>query len=275
MVLDRLDYVSIGGGDGFEVAFAMHNKNIRYGLIVEPSDYGTEEARRRKQALKAKGKELIVLQGDAMQRLGDCSKKLREWKQRGYIDGVILSIQAVLHELPSRSLQYDPNVLLARIFEPFDLRMFYCREPASPRGWPSIVHVRLEKIPGHVLFGIAKQVRDVLGFSGKVENLTDGYVQMPADLAVETLFKVLYFNDINRHRYEMEECLTAFDPEKFSRILNNYLKPQENLEVQRMVTDTFRSLYKQYGVHARSETGEEFGIPKPFVTITGFQDKRK
>lgn len=268
---EKLAYVSIGGADGSELAFVLENSRLRYGILVEFSDCGAAMARKHRDALSTKGKELVVLQGDAMQRLEGCADKLREWKRVGFVDGVVLSMQSVVHELPYRSPGFDINVLLGRIFEPFDLRIFHSREPAKPMGWPSPVHLRIQGIPGHVLWAISSHINDVFGFSDRVENLADNYVQMSSDLAVETLFKILYCSDSERYRYEMGERLTAFDPQNFCRILGNYITVQENIEFQYLITETFRTRYKAIGVQARSATGENLGMPQAFVRITGYQ----
>jgi len=273
--LNKIAYVSIGGGDGSEIEYAMRTNDIHYGILIEFSDYGANEAREYKKSLKVKGKELVVLQGDVMQRLNDCSEKLLEWRDKDYITGVILSAQSILHELPSRSPEYDPHVLLSNILGNFKLRIFYCREPAIPEGWPSIVILKVEGILSDVLYSIAKQVKDVKNYKGELKKLADGFVKMSKDLAVETLFMVLYPNNINRYRYEMEEHHTAFTPSKFVSILKNYIKPIENIDVQYMASDTFKNLYKKYRIHAQTESSEELQIPKAFVTITAFQDKRK
>jgi len=270
--LDRIAYVSIGGADGSEIIYSMKNSPIRHGILLECSDFGASEARKNIDNLSAIEKKLVVFQGDAMQRLNDCSKQLAIWKQNGLINGVILSVQSVLHELPYRSPNFDINVLLGQIFEPFQLRLFYSREPAKPTGWPNIIHIRIPEIPGQVLSAIARQVNDVLGFSAKVDNIADGFVQMPIDLAVETLFKILYCEDSERFRYEMDERLTAFDPIELSSILRNFIKPQENVESQYLISDSFRSRYKSYRVEARSKTGEKLGIPQAFVKIWGIQE---
>jgi len=269
--LDQFAYVSIGGADGSEVSHFMHNSTLTHGILVETSDYGTEEARKRKIALARESKELIVIQGDAMQRLPDCADKLREWEEKGYVKGVILSIQSTLHELPYRSPEFDPNVLLGKIFEPFRHRIFFCREPAKVRGWPSRVHLRIPVLDGNDLLAVSRQINDKLIFNDRVENLADDFVQMSDNLAVETLLKILYCVDSERYKYEMNERLTAFNPEKFTRILRLYITPTENVEFNYLITDTFRAKYKKYQVEARSTTGDKLGIPEAFVRIVGSQ----
>lgn len=271
LVLSDLAYVSIGGGDGSEISYALRNSAIRRGILVEFSDYGAATARTRSESLKADGKELVVLQGDAMQRIQDCGDILSRWRQERQARGVILSLQSVLHELPSRSPQYDPNILLANIFEPFRQRIFYSREPARPKEWPPIVHIRLKRMTGRELEGFSRHVNDVLGFRDRIAMLADDFVQMSDQLAVELLFKLLYCRDPDQYRYEMQERLTAFEPDTFCKILRNYIDPAENVEHEYCLTETFRSLYRLWGVEARTPTNDKLGLPKPFVRITAIQ----
>ena len=105
-----------------------------------------------------------------------------------------------------------------------------------------------------------------------MKELTDGLIKISADLAVETLFMILYPNNINRYKYEMEECHSTFNPNEFVNILKNYIKI-ESIDVQYMTSYTFKNLYKKYRIHAKTESGEELPIPKTFVIITAFQDK--
>jgi hypothetical protein len=218
--------------------------------------------------------ELIVLQGDATQRMSSCAAKLDEWRRSGAVDGVILSAQSVLHELPKRSPGYNPNALLGDVLRPFTTRLVYCREPACPRpgtGWPGLVQWRLPGLAGKHLFGLSRMISDVLGFNEAVTNLADGYVQMSSGLAVETMFKILYCDDIDSYRHEMEERVTSFDAEIFQRILRNFIQPAENVECEYIVTDSFRQRYKEHGVQARTDTGDVLAIPRAFARITGFQ----
>jgi hypothetical protein len=267
----KLAYVSIGGGDGSEVGYAMEHSELRHGVMIEPSDFGAAAARKLSEALKSKGKYLEVFQGDAMQRLRDCSGKLAEWKQAGSVDGVMLSMHSVLHELPTRSPRYDPHVLLARVFEPFTRRLFYCREPASPNNWPAIVRLRITNVTGESLYGIAALVNSTLGFGDTIERLADGFVQMSSALAVEVVFKVIYSVDVDRFRYEMEERLTSFNPVSFVKVLGSYIGPAENIESNSLVTETFRNLYRAAGVEARSREDDRLNLPNAFARVVGAQ----
>lgn len=266
-----LVYVSIGGGDGSEIAHVLTNSEIRRGILLEYSDFGAVHARRIAEDLARQGKDLYVLQGDVMQRLDECCAKLRYWSQSKNSKGVIVSVHSVLHELPARSPGYDPNVLIGKLFEPFTTRLFYCREPATPTGWPPTVQIRVDALRGEILHGISHLVNASLSFRDRVELLADHFVQMSAPLAVEVIFKIIYASDIERFKYEMEEQLTSFQPEQFAKILVNYIKPHENVECSYLITETFRKMYKLHGVHARSPDGQLLGLPICFARLTAFQ----
>jgi hypothetical protein len=271
--VDKCVYVSIGGADGSEIYHVLKNSAIDYGILIEPSDYGAQEARKKGVLLAKDSKTLVVLQGDAMQRLDHCERELREWSKNYHMEGVILSIQSVLHELPSRSPKFDSNILLAKIFQNFGIRIFFCREPAKPQegDWPSIVHIRVGGVDGQILHAVSSQIKDKLVFEGSVDHLADNFVQMNCDLAIETLFKILYCHDLERYKYEMNEKLTAFDPHNFRDILSNYIENQTNIDLDYQCTKTFQDKYRKSKVEARTPRNKSLGIPKAFVTITGFQ----
>lgn len=267
----KMVYVSIGGADGSEIEHILLETNIEYGIVIEYSDYGAKMAQQRSENLKSKGKNLYVLHGDVMMRLKDCKSKLNEWKKDFGLEGVILSFQAILHELPTRSPKFDPNILFADIFNPFDVRIFYSKEPTFANDWPKIVHIKSEKVSGKNLYNIARQINDALKFDTEVNELADDFIQIESNLCTEMLYKILYCKDISRYKYEMEEKLTSFDPENYSKILRNYIQPVENIDINYMASDTFKNCYKQYKIIARNATNVNLGIPKTSVVLTGYQ----
>jgi tetratricopeptide (TPR) repeat protein len=262
----RYAYVSIGGADGSEIAWAMNNSPISKGVLLE---YGTDaaaSARKRISHLMEKNKTLVVLEGDAMQKLGELSQKLNDWKQAGDIDGILVSAQSVLHELPYRSPGFNANVFFGHLFKGWDNVFFCCREPCGPQGWPKIVQLKLKDVSGDTLAAMAQHVKAHLGFSGDVHSIANDYVEMPSDLALEVLFKVLYLD--NTFAYEMGERLTAFDPERVSKILERYLGAN-SVQIEYTMSGHFKQAYqREVDLAVDADTQSPLRMPNSFARIT-------
>lgn len=265
-------YVSIGGGDGSEIEYIMRNMGIRYGIIIEYSDYGYQMALKKKNDLAQIESTLYVLHGDIMMKLNDAIDIMKKIKKESDVHGVCVSMQSILHELPYRSPNYDPNIFIGQILSVFNNRIISLREPSRPEGWDreKYIHLKINGFDNKELAAVSNQISDRLRFPGKALPMADGYVRMGSDLALETLFKVLYFGDIVRYRYEMDEKLTGFDIDQIVGITKNYINDISNIEVDYVISNTFRKLYKKYGVEAKTEESKVLMMPKPFVQMFAY-----
>jgi hypothetical protein len=201
-----------------------------------------------------------------MQKLGELLQKLNEWKEAGDINGIVVSAQSVLHELPYRSPGFNANVFLGQLFKGWDNVFFCCREPCGPQGWPKLVQLKLKDVSGDTLAAMARHVKAHLSFAGDVHSVANDFVQMPSDLALETLFKVLYLD--STFSYEIEERLTAFDPESVSRILERYLGPN-SVQIEYTVSGHFKQEYQRVvDLVIDAETHRSLRMPNSFAWIT-------
>jgi len=267
----RYAYLSIGGADGSEIEWAMKRSSINKGLLLEYGTAAAASARKRISNLAKAGKTLLVIEGDAVQKLSEVSEALNAWKQAGYIDGIVVSAQSVLHELPYRSAGFSLSVFLGQLFKGWDNIFFYCREPCGPQGWPEVVQLRLKNVTGDALAGMARHIKAHLNFDGDVHSITDDFVEMPSNLALETLFKVLYLD--STFTYEMGEKLTAFDPEHVGKVLERYIG-SNSVQIEYTVSDHFKREY-QRTVDSVVDIQKQISLrmPNSFVRITA--SKRK
>jgi hypothetical protein len=269
--LARLVYVSIGGADGSEIAAVLQGTPIAHGILLEFSDEGATQARIHAANLAERGKRLVVLQGDATQRLEDCCARLRELRSNG-ISGIVCSAQAVLHELPFRSPSFRPSHFFGRLFHGFDTRFFYSREPAALHSWPETVQIRFggtPPIPSAVVAALARLIVNHFGLPGEVHEVVDNYVELSRAAAGEVLRKILYFADQNHFVYEMGECHERFDADKAAKVIGASVGNRP-LEVQRLNSDTFSLRYDQLRVEARHPDGSALQQPAAFALLRGF-----
>ena len=204
--LDQFAYFCVGGADGSETAAILKNTDINHAIMIEISDTAAESTRNRSAQLRENDKHLYVLQGDANQRL------LEDLKHECNIKGLVLSAQAVLHELPRRSPNFNMPVFLGRCFSIFAKNAFYCREPISPERWPNFVEVSIPKVIGARFKIFSSLINNKLNISDEIiEVVGSNYVYMENVLALEVLHKLLRCRNVNEFTYELNEQLTTID----------------------------------------------------------------
>ena len=125
--LARCAYFSIGGSDGSEIETVMRKTEIGFGVLLEYESDLIPKISHRRAALADLGKTLKPEIGDAMQRIRRCRDQLLDWRKQEKIDGIICSMQAVLHELPYRSANFQIDAFFGDAFWDFKPCLLYMR----------------------------------------------------------------------------------------------------------------------------------------------------
>ena len=268
--LDQFAYLCVGGADGSEPAAILKNTNIRHAIMIEISDAAAESARNRSSRLRGFDKHLYVLQGDATQRLDDALSKLEELKDKGDIQGVIVSAQAVLHELPRRSPNFDMIIFLGRCFSIFEKNAIYSREPISPERWPDFVELSIPRVLGARLKTFSELVNDKLKISNNTIDLVgSNYVYMENVLALEVLHKLLRCRSVSEFKYELNEQLTCIDTNYIQNLIEKDLGPGST-RVEPFITEGFREEWIANCVSVRDpKDGKALSIPNTHARIIG------
>jgi hypothetical protein len=285
----RVIYVSLGGGDGAEIEHAINTGGFRKGLLLEWMDGAATIGRQRAKKLKAKiGAELEVITGDAGQKLEICQGLLAKWRRQSSarINGLLISAQAVLHELPDRSdrRHYHFQKICA-LYDGFDIRLFHSREPCRPwpdSGWAEDVQLRVPGVPGEKLAAAASLLQRHYGnwfqksadahFRSEVFIVGQDFVQMPGFVAVEFLHKFLRFAGPRNLRHEMQECLVSLNPNAVRDQLATVFGGVTRVMLEPTVSGSFRQAYLKFGIKARSAArlNEELPIPLTFACVKAF-----
>jgi hypothetical protein len=92
-------------------------------------------------------------------------------------------------------------------------------------------------------------------------------VILPADLAVETLFKWFHLED---YRYEIQEQLTWTDPHEFAATVRSCLEDGE-VSHEVFASAGFTERYQHWRVKATDLNGKPLGLPLPFVRVLGIR----
>lgn len=265
--LKDFGYISIGGADGSELEYILSNTPINHGVLLEYSDAASNIARKKAEKLKSKDSnlKLDVMQGDALARLSDATEALKKSGKKG----VILSAQAILHELPSRSPLFEKlkfSGILGLVYKGFDHGVFVCREPCEPFGWPKDIRLKIPGVEADMLTNLCELIRDKLGMKSNITALAGDWVMMDSVLAVESLHKAIRQNPPKRFQYELGEQLTSFEPTKVGSELRHYLDCTPHVE--RVTTGGFRKSYIDFSVQAiAAETDEILPLPVTHVVM--------
>lgn len=275
--LGSLCYLSIGGADGSEVEKVLIETEIKTGIIIEISDTAIQIAKvKAKSLLDTYGKELKVIQGDAFERLDDCLRTIKHYLLINRIDGLVVSAQAVLHELPRRSRNYDNAIFLGKLYSDPMLKhcLFYSREPCSPKEWTDRVRIRIEGVSNSDLYRMACYVRDRLHIKGSPQTLSSNWLDLESVLAIETLHKILRNDTVRRIEYELGEQLTEFDPIAIKRNLESCVEGMK-VSVEYITTAGFKRALSENNVEFIGHNSEPLPVPKTHVEIIGFKTTKQ
>ncbi|MBF0583456.1 MAG: toll/interleukin-1 receptor domain-containing protein [Magnetococcales bacterium] len=258
-------FLSIGGADGSEAESVLRQTEIPEGALIEISTYAANLARQRAVRLKAEtGKILHVKEGDAAQSLEEVIGWL---KPAGHLC-LVTSIQAVLHELQTRSplfktSGYDFSIFFGKLFSPFQNNIFFAREPVKPEQWPERVKIHIPGLSGDRLQRLAQIVHDRMRFAcADPEQNPDDYVLMDATLAVETLHKFLRSKDPQEFKYELGEQLTRLDTVTLKALIGSSLNDPRAVVTESFTTEGFAEQFLEFQVQAKKiKKSTELGIP--------------
>lgn len=261
--------ISIGGADGAELEHVVRSGIARHGVLVELSELGCAAARRRFAALSESvdGVRVEVFQGDVSTLVNTVERCLGSLRDEG-ITGVILSFQAVLHELPRRSSNFDPQLIFEKLLHLFESKFVYCNEPSTVENWPAVVEVKLPGVSAEQLAKMAEFLRDRLRFPASAVIPVGRYVRMDSNLALEVLHKVLRSINTEEFAYECDEQLTSFDAEGYGLLLQMMFGLF--VVVERRSSPSFSAVYRRHMVHTRSLAGATLNVPNSHVEIVAF-----
>ncbi|MGF1729008.1 hypothetical protein [Photobacterium kasasachensis] len=263
--LSNYIFVSIGGADGSEVEEVLNRTAIQKAILVEYDDKAANAARARAVNLQKNNKTLQVIQGDITQKLDELVSELKREKKNNHIHGLVLSAQAVLHELPDRSPNYRHNTLFGKLLNVFDNCFYFSREPIAPQGWPEKVEMKIEGVSSDRLSIFSGLVNDKLNITKEpiipLEPYAEGFVNLCSTLAVETLHKLLRSDNDKQLAYELQEQLTSIQPSHIQTILDKYLG-HLSTTVEPTSTDGFVKAVKSAKVFVRNEQNAPLQLPQ-------------
>jgi hypothetical protein len=193
---DRCAVLSVGGADGTELEYFLANTGCRSGILLEYDDELASLARQKASALRASGKEMHVLTGDAVQKSENALDLVREWHRNGSIDYLVVTMHAVLHELPDRGSRTNDIERFLNKFLWNDISvLLIAREPCAPRDLPPTVYLSADCSP-KTLAELAEKIRlaHPYSFGTEAPEPMATSVRLNSRLAAETIVKLFYLD---------------------------------------------------------------------------------
>lgn len=260
--LSKYVFVSIGGADGSEAESILMNSNIEKAILLELSTSGCESARKKSKKLsKELNKELIVCEGDATQKLDEVIQIMENYNETDKINGLVLSIQSVLHELPRRSKNFRLSVFFGQLFSIFENNMFFCREPIKITGLPDIIEIKVGDSDPKRLTVLADLIDNKLSLSKiKTTPVAGGFINIDSTLGIELLHKLLRSKSVSEFKHELGEQLTSVDPDIIIKHIEKSIG-KSTVRKEQFTTDGFKNAWDEHSVEIRDEEGHNLSLP--------------
>lgn len=202
-------FVSVGGGDGEELVTLLEGSTADIGILVE---YSRELAERARGRSLQHGKRLIVVEGDAKEKILEAVSTAAEVVRSGSADFVAVTCHAVIHELFDRGHEaFDTLQFFANIFSDPDITTWFTyREPGVPEKWPEVVLVKAACSPKSLLM-LSSAIRERHAYLASLKPLPQvvgDRLRLHRILAMELLVKLFYLPSLH---HELQERSTAVD----------------------------------------------------------------
>lgn len=265
----------------------------------------------------AKG-HVYIFQGDATANFSAVKNKLQELHSAKYIDCILVTCHAVLHELPTRSPNFSFTAMMDSLLLHTGVEkwVMYAREPSFPAepAWTPGKMLYLQ-IPGWLPEQLAEMANHLSlhlpGLQGKnatikivdrsqlsdlaipakpsstatnrlqeaylagaeaAENRSDiGILCLDALLAMELLYKTLFYVGSKHLYYECGEQLTSFETGSFMTLLSDHCKA-DHVFSKRYTSGTFAKFWELWQPRVWDESGTRLrGVPVPSTVVIAWR----
>lgn len=272
--------ISLGGGDGTELYTEIENSNVNYGILLEYNFNCVNKFVQNIIPFKLKNYTrwneltLDVIECDLFDKNKlAVVKNLIDSKN---LNGIIVSIHAVLHELSTRSqlktdfLNENGELILEEFFrEIYEWHkniIIIIREPGIAENWKSNVYISIADQFKSDFLVILEEI-DNLHFKGlnkrNFEYREDqNQIRCKSDLAIEALTKLFYQKD---YQYEKREQVTSVSRLKIIDALHAGKNLFEIIQSEPFFTGSVYSNMKHFGIKVTSEGNIPQSIPQCFT----------
>lgn len=229
--LSNYAFISLGGGDGTELFYEIEKSQASVGYIIEydgdSNDRFDNLVNEFKDWLKPRATELSNREADLFDK--HKFEKLKEFIEKKNLEGIVVTVHAVLHELGTRSKlkqKFDLVKFFKRIAELHPNIFLVIREPGIAENWSENVKIKvqnkiiadqegefvkknmcadndeiLNKIFEELKAKYFQDEKHQYNYNVKIKEFTSS-----RDLAIEALTKLFYLQDFY---YEIGEQQTS------------------------------------------------------------------
>lgn len=282
--LSNYGFVSLGGGDGSELFTEIANSSSNFGILLEYDNasiklfYENSQRFKLNNINRANEIEFHAIESDLLDK--NKLNRIKELVQLQNLDGIVVSIHAVLHELFNRSKligdfqnsdgQFNLEKFFKLLYEWHDNIWLFVREPGKPENWNDEVNVRLDDEFIERFKKILKDI-DELHFSGTNKGNFEYHESQKLftcnpDLAIEALTKLFYYED---YEYERGEKVTSISREKLVKAIEINGSLFEILNIQDFHTNSVEVNFEKFNVKVTGSENTSLPTPNCFSFIYG------
>jgi len=271
-------FISLGGGDGTELYAVLENSNIDYGLLLEYDFKSVNRFVENNIPFQLKHYSRSKLKLDVMEcdLFDDNKLKLvKDIIKDKNLDGIVISIHAVLHELSTRS-QLKSNYLkengsidleefFMELYEWHKNIIIFIREPGEPENWPANVHISIAEQYQKDFLTILDDI-DRSHFEGnKKSNFNfredQNHIWCNSNLAIEALTKLFYQVD---YEYEKREKITSVSRKAIVKALQGGGRLFTIIECEPFFTNSLIENFNKFQVKITGEENMVLSKPQCF-----------
>jgi hypothetical protein len=287
--LTNYGFVSLGGGDGTELYTEIDNSKVNYGLLLE---YDFDSVNKFVQniipfTLKNYSRlslDLDVIECDLFDKTKlTTAKKLIESKN---LNGIIITIHAVLHELSTRSqlkskfIDENGDILLEEFFrelyEWHENIIIIVREPGIAENWPEWINIRISDVHRENFLSILDDL-DRSHFGGNLDpnfeyREKQKIIRCRSDLAIDSLTKLFYNVD---YLYERREKITSISRKKIVTSLQAGEELYQIHKTDAFFTNSVELNMDRFEVHVTGENNYPQGLPQCFTYTIALKGTHK
>lgn len=264
--LSNYGFINLGGGDGTELFVEIENTVSNFGLLLEYDYAGVNKFSNNQIPFYLKNSHRKIHTDVIECDLGD-KKKLEVAKKiigDNNLDGIVVTIHAVLHELSTRS-QFKPFDFVAffkRIYDLHDNIILFIREPGVAENWPNKVKIVLNQDHKNDFIPILKRVNEIhfKNDSSNYEVFGTGEIHCNSILAIEALTNFFYKEDFE---YEKDEQHTSIS--KTELLSDLKASKFEILESEPFYTESMKRNIQHFEIKTLGTKDEHISYPQCFT----------
>ncbi len=257
---EKIVFISVGGGDGEELFSLMEKTGSKFGILIEKNPKSIERASKIIQDEKLS---VEILPGDIIDNLPIAIRKGKSRIENGEARLIIVTIHAVLHELPTRSSRgFELSDIFSKIN---DSAVIIGREPIEPNNWEEIIELSGDFDSGHFLrflnfvklHHIKRELLERPEYLSK--EISKKTISGHRALIMEAISKIFYSEDFP---YEIQECVTSFTKNEIIESLYKCLDEKYYITTNDLISKSNSEYWYKYGFKAKGKLShKEQGHP--------------